>query len=63
MVGDTLADMGMGRSARLGATVGVLSGVAESHELRPHADHLMEDVGDLLPLVMQKNSTGMQMTL
>jgi len=55
MVGDTLADMGMGRSARLGATVGVLSGVAERHELHPHADHLVEDVGEVVPLVLLKN--------
>ncbi|KAE9556361.1 hypothetical protein FO519_000401 [Halicephalobus sp. NKZ332] len=52
MVGDTLADMGMGRSAKLGATVGVLSGIGESHELLPHADHLVEHVGHLLPIVL-----------
>jgi hypothetical protein len=41
MVGDTLADMGMGRSARLGATVGVLSGIGRREELRPQADHIV----------------------
>lgn len=41
MVGDTLADMGMGKSARLGATIGVLSGIGDRHELDKHADHLV----------------------
>ena len=41
MVGDTLADMGMGRSANLGGTVGVLSGIGGRDELDPHADHLV----------------------
>lgn len=41
MVGDTLADMGMGKSANLGATVGVLSGVGNHKELYPFADHLV----------------------
>ena len=42
MVGDTLADMGMGRSAKLGANVGVLSGVGKRDELQKHADHLVK---------------------
>ncbi|VDN58720.1 unnamed protein product [Dracunculus medinensis] len=41
VVGDTLADMGMGRSANLGGTVGVLSGVCNGDELRPLADHIV----------------------
>lgn len=41
VVGDTLADMGMGRSANLGGTVGVLSGICGNDELRPHADHVV----------------------
>lgn len=41
MVGDTLADMGMGRSAKLRGTIGVLSGVAGKEDLRPLADHLV----------------------
>lgn len=52
VVGDTLADMIMGRSAKLGTTVGVLSGVCNINELRPHADHIVRDVGELLPIVM-----------
>lgn len=41
MVGDTLADMGMGKSANLGATVGVLSGIGNHTELHPLADYLV----------------------
>lgn len=57
MVGDTLADMGMGRSANL-LTVGVLSGVGDRHELDPHADHLLKHVGELIPLVLGSNNGG-----
>ncbi|VDO45652.1 unnamed protein product [Brugia timori] len=52
LVGDTLADMGMGRSANLGSTVGVLSGVCDINELRPQADHIVRDVSELLPIVL-----------
>jgi phosphoglycolate phosphatase len=60
MVGDTLADMGMGRSAKLGGTIGVLSGIGEHHELSPYADHMVEHVGKLLPIVLdpQNKSHG-----
>lgn len=58
MVGDTLADMGMGRSAKLGATVGVLSGIGDRHELDPHADHLLKHVGELLPIVLRNRSNN-----
>jgi len=58
MVGDTLADMGMGKSAKLGATIGVLSGVGGSHELMPYADHLVEHVGELIPLLLGRTSAG-----
>ncbi|CAG9531818.1 unnamed protein product [Cercopithifilaria johnstoni] len=52
IVGDTLADMGMGRSANLGSTVGVLSGVCGINELRSQADHIVRDVGELLPIAL-----------
>ncbi|KAK0396352.1 hypothetical protein QR680_001683 [Steinernema hermaphroditum] len=58
MVGDTLADMGMGKSANLGATIGVLSGIGEHHELDPHADHLVEHVGELMPIVLGQKKAG-----
>lgn len=58
MVGDTMADIGMGKSAKLGATVGVLSGVGEHHELSPHADHMVDHVGQLLPIVLDHKTDG-----
>uniref|UniRef100_A0A7E4ZWJ4 HAD-like protein n=1 Tax=Panagrellus redivivus TaxID=6233 RepID=A0A7E4ZWJ4_PANRE len=54
MVGDTLADMGMGKSAKLGGTIGVLSGIGEHHELSPHADHMVQHVGELMPIVLDR---------
>lgn len=59
MVGDTIVDMTMGRAARLGATVGVLSGIGNHEELQPEADHIINDVGDLLPLVLWEKSAEM----
>ncbi|TMS36018.1 hypothetical protein L596_003287 [Steinernema carpocapsae] len=59
MVGDTLADMGMGKSAKLGATIGVLSGIGEHHELDPHADHLVKHVGELMPIVLGQKKAGL----
>jgi choline dehydrogenase len=49
MVGDTLADLGMGRSANLGGTVGVLSGIGDRNQLNPHADHLVRTLGWKFP--------------
>uniref|UniRef100_A0A914GTP8 Uncharacterized protein n=1 Tax=Globodera rostochiensis TaxID=31243 RepID=A0A914GTP8_GLORO len=51
VIGDTPADLGMGRSAKLGSIVGVLSGIGEQKELASEADHLVEHVGELLPLI------------
>jgi len=56
VVGDTLADVKMGRSAELGMTIGVLSGVAASEELHPYTDHMLEDVGQLPALISSVNS-------
>ena len=52
MIGDTVADMGMGRSAELGATVGVLSGVGEVGDLDPQADHIVPSIQHVLPIVV-----------
>ena len=41
MVGDTVADLGLARSAGLRAGVGVLSGVGSREYLEPHADILV----------------------
>ncbi|KAK7505255.1 hypothetical protein BaRGS_00003417 [Batillaria attramentaria] len=52
MVGDTKADVGMGHAAKLGWTVGVLSGVADTEELLPEAEYIISSVKDLLPLIL-----------
>ncbi len=52
MVGDTKADVGMGKAANLGWNVGVLSGVGNSGDLLPEADHVIHSVTDLLPLIL-----------
>ena len=57
MVGDTQADMGMGRSAKLGATIGVLSGVGSTKHLAAEADHIVPSVKHILPIVVgQENN-------
>ena len=48
MVGDTPADLLMGRQAGAGLVVAVLSGVATAADLAPHADLVLASVGDLL---------------
>jgi phosphoglycolate phosphatase-like HAD superfamily hydrolase len=48
MVGDTAADLRMGRAAGVGLTVGVLSGVGSAELLAPLADVLLPSVADLL---------------
>lgn len=52
MVGDTKADVGMGKAANLGCNVGVLSGVCQTNDLLPDADHIIRSVNDLLPLIL-----------
>jgi len=52
MVGDTKADVGMGKAADLGWNVGVLSGVGNSGDLLPEAHHVIHNVKDLLPLIL-----------
>lgn len=52
MVGDTQADVGMGKAANIGWNVGVLSGVGNSGDLLPEADHVIHSVKDLLPLIL-----------
>jgi phosphoglycolate phosphatase-like HAD superfamily hydrolase len=48
VVGDTPADMAMGRAAGVGRVVGVLTGVGSREDLEPLADALLASVGDLL---------------
>lgn len=51
VVGDTLADLGMGRSAELGATVAVLTGIGGVEDLTPFADHVVPSIKHVLGLV------------
>lgn len=55
MVGDTVADMGMGREAKLGATVAVLSGVGRVIDLEAQADLILHSIEDLLGHVLKKD--------
>ena len=52
MVGDTAADVGMGKAANLGWNVGVLSGVGNSTDLLPEAEYVIHSVKDILPLIL-----------
>ena len=47
VVGDTTADLKMGRSAGAGLVVGVLSGVSNIHDLMPYADMIIDSVEEL----------------
>jgi phosphoglycolate phosphatase len=48
MVGDTPADLAMGRAAGAGRVVGVLSGVGGRADLEPLADAVLDSIGELL---------------
>lgn len=62
IVGDTLADLRMGHSAKLALRVGVLSGVGREEELAPLADLLIPSVGHLLPHLVPTNPQTSQST-
>ena len=47
VVGDTTADLKMGRTAGAGLVVGVLSGVSNVHDLMPYADVIIDSVDAL----------------
>jgi phosphoglycolate phosphatase len=47
VVGDTVADLKMARSAGAGLVVGVLSGVSNVHDLMPYADVIIDSVDEL----------------
>src|SRR5688572_1478473 len=47
VIGDTVSDMKMARTAGAGLVVGVLSGVSSTQDLLPHADVLIESVDQL----------------
>ncbi|MBI3732221.1 MAG: HAD family hydrolase, partial [Chloroflexi bacterium] len=48
VVGDTVADMQMGRAAGAGLLVGVLSGVTPATLLHPHADVIIPSIAELV---------------
>jgi phosphoglycolate phosphatase-like HAD superfamily hydrolase len=48
MVGDTAADLQMGRAAAAGLVVGVLSGANDGETLAPYADYLIPSIAHLL---------------
>jgi phosphoglycolate phosphatase len=47
VVGDSLADLEMGRAAGAGRVIGVLSGVSAREDLEPFADAVVNSVADL----------------
>lgn len=49
VVGDSVADLAMGRAAGVGRTIGVLTGVAERTTLEPLADLVVGSIAELLP--------------
>ena len=53
MVGDTTADLRMGRAAGVGLNIGVLSGVGSAELLAPLADMLLPSVAGLLALITE----------
>ena len=48
MVGDSTADLAMGRAAGMARCVGVLSGVGSRRDLEPLADVIVASVAELL---------------
>jgi phosphoglycolate phosphatase-like HAD superfamily hydrolase len=49
VIGDSPADLAMGRAAGVGLVVGVLTGVGDEGALRAHADVVVPSVADLAP--------------
>ncbi|KHJ97437.1 haloacid dehalogenase-like hydrolase [Oesophagostomum dentatum] len=54
MVGDTIADLKMGRVAGLRATVGVLTGVGNKDTLKEYTDYFLDNVSELPWLIATK---------
>jgi phosphoglycolate phosphatase len=49
MVGDTVSDLAMARKAGAALSVGITGGAGSAEELAPHADVLIEDIGEICP--------------
>ena len=56
IIGDTVADTKMGRSAGLGMTIGVLSGAGNRNFLEQEADVVLNNVSELLDTLYPKES-------
>lgn len=54
MIGDSLHDLGAGRSARAAASIGVLTGPATEEELAPHADAVIAGVSELPEFLLRE---------
>ena len=48
MIGDSVSDLQMGRNARVGMTVGVLTGLSDEKKLKPYADQIMTSIKELI---------------
>jgi phosphoglycolate phosphatase len=49
VIGDSPADLRMGRAAGAGVVVGVLTGVGDRRTLQPLADVVLDSIEELLP--------------
>jgi phosphoglycolate phosphatase len=58
VVGDNRHDLEMGRSARAGLVVGVLSGTGSRETLMSFADHVLESIIDLETLLDRMAASG-----
>ncbi|PIO60025.1 hypothetical protein TELCIR_18495 [Teladorsagia circumcincta] len=54
MVGDTIADLKMGRVAGLRASVAVLTGVGNRDTLKEYSDYFLDNVSELPLLIATK---------
>ncbi len=51
MIGDSIHDLGVAPSSGAAMSIGVLTGPAEREDLEPHADHVIDSIGDLPELL------------
>ena len=52
MIGDSVHDLGVAPSSGAALAIGVLTGPAGRSDLEPHADHVLDSIGEL-PLLLQ----------
>ncbi|MEM7193658.1 MAG: HAD family hydrolase [Pseudomonadota bacterium] len=55
MVGDSPRDLFMGKNGGVGLTIGVLTGAHSREMLEPHADFVLENIGEIPDIVSAKN--------